>query len=157
MVNWPLSPLKFSLYFVHKSPRDCAIDGRGNPAGLAVDESRAPPPTTPYEQGLAYGAHMALYGVMIALPISGWTPSRLSPRWGEVGGGTLCVWRVYFTPLVASESELKSDCKRHSCASGMDVSVSRRHAHGRLAPSHRTQGRYFGKDAPSFQPKDRFL
>jgi cytochrome b561 len=72
--NWPLSPLKLKLFFWHKS-LGLLVLALTAPRLLwrALDTRPAWPPDMPLgERRLARLAHAALYGLMLALPLSGW-------------------------------------------------------------------------------------
>ena len=80
MHELPLSPEKFELYAWHKSFRITVLLLALVRLGWrAVDRPPAAPASVPAQQAkLAAAAHWALYGCMIALPLTGWAMAAAS-------------------------------------------------------------------------------
>lgn len=72
--NWPLSPTKFELFYWHKSLGVLVLAlVLARIAWRLANPAPAPPPAaSPLERRAAAAGHWALYGLMLALPLSGW-------------------------------------------------------------------------------------
>lgn len=73
-VSWRLSPTKLDLFVWHKSIGLVVLALVGVRIGWRlVDPAPALPFGTPcWERAAARGSHLLLYGLMLALPLSGW-------------------------------------------------------------------------------------
>ncbi len=72
--GWPLSPTKIRLFFWHKSTGMLVLTLALFRIAWRLYDRRPPPPPglPPWERGLARAVHGALYGIMLAMPLSGW-------------------------------------------------------------------------------------
>lgn len=72
--GWPLSPTKIRLFFWHKSLGMLVLTLALIRILLRLYDPPPPlPPGLPaWERGLARANHGALYGIMLAMPLSGW-------------------------------------------------------------------------------------
>ena len=78
----PADPLKFELYQLHKSIGVTVLVLSLLRLGWRLTHPVPPLPVTlrPWEKVLARVTHIAFYGLMIGLPVSGWMMVSASPR-----------------------------------------------------------------------------
>jgi len=101
-VSWPLSPTKLNLFVWHKSTGMLIL-------ALVVLRllwrlgHRAPalPSATPaWERAAARASHFILYGLLLALPLSGWVIASAS------GIPFSIFWRIPLPPIVAVDKQV---------------------------------------------------
>ena len=101
MTDLPLGERKFALYQLHKSI-GLTILGLGAARlawRLTNPVPRLPATLRPWERGLAHTTHIAMYGLILALPLSGWIMSSAK-------GFPVSVFGWFTLPDLVSENEV---------------------------------------------------
>ena len=107
MVEMPFGDQKFQLYQLHKSLGVTIIVATVLRLGWRL--MNPPPPALPgprWEKAAAAATHWAFYGLMIALPVSGWLMVSASPFNIPTN-----VWGLFELPHLPALADLPADAK----------------------------------------------